>query len=353
MNIARINTFAEAAYNAAKFAEIGFSGDAVTKTHIFATLAYQSYPYHANFLSISEAGSTDGVWDVDRTQSFQVTKEDLDGVYLQILGIRKKPVPVGDGTGDQLIEFTVFMAAQDHMYRAEFAVARHGGLTQKEFALRRADFHKTIEFNLNEALSRVAFQPIHHPLPSHEWPEFYLFVTGTRPLSPVEAAATGKKPRMPDALLLSENYLRTPVHGLELMQEDVADLLEAFTLNGSLAEGITYSDSRVLPSNSQRIQGSSRTTIFDDIMRFASSYELQVKTPSSFGNDWTANTEECALIDIDYDQLPSFGITEEELVSYMDVPQSSRSNMFDNEMVLVKNERSALQVYNNIEYLVE
>ena len=145
-------------------------------------------------------------------------------------------------------------------------------------------------------------------------------MTGTRPLSPVEAAATGKKPRMPDALLLSENYLRTPVHGLELMQEQPENLLEAFTLNGSLAEGITYSDSRVLPSNSQRIQGSSRTTIFDDIMRFASSYELQVKAPSSFGNDWTANMVECALIDIDYDQLPSFGITEEELVSYMDVP---------------------------------
>ena len=37
----------------------------------------------------------------------------------------------------------------------------------------------------------------------------------------------------------------------------------------------------------------------------------------------------------------------------MDVPQSSRTNMFDNEMVLVNNERSALQVYNNIEHLVE
>ena len=199
----------------------------------------------------------------------------------------------------------------------------------------------------------MAFQPIYHPLPSHEWPEFYLFVTGTRPLSPVEAAATGKKPRMPDALLLSENYLRTPVHGLELMQEKVEDKLAAFTLNGSLAEDITYSDSRVLPSNSQRIQGSSRTTIFDDIMRVAKGYELQVKAPSSYGNDWTANTEECALIDIDYDKLPSFGITEQELVSYLDVPQSSKKNIFDDEMVLVNNKRSALQVYNNIEYLVE
>ena len=60
-----------------------------------------------------------------------------------------------------------------------------------------------------------------------------------------------------------------------------------------------------------------------------------MKTPYSFGNDWTANTEECALIDIDYDKLPSFGITEEELVSYMDVPQSSKTKMFDNEMVLI------------------
>ena len=37
----------------------------------------------------------------------------------------------------------------------------------------------------------------------------------------------------------------------------------------------------------------------------------------------------------------------------MDVPQSSKTKMYDNEMVLVSNKRSALQVYNNIEYLVE
>ena len=113
MNIARINTFAEAAYNAAKFAEISYSGDDVTHSHIFATVAYQSYPYQANFLSISEACSEYDIWDVDRTQTFQVTKASLGDVYLKILAIRKKPVPVGDGTNDPLIEFTVFMAAQD------------------------------------------------------------------------------------------------------------------------------------------------------------------------------------------------------------------------------------------------
>ena len=66
-NIARINTGAEAAYNAAKFSEIHYDGDDTVKTHFFATVAYQSYPFKANYVTISEACSDDGVWEVDRS----------------------------------------------------------------------------------------------------------------------------------------------------------------------------------------------------------------------------------------------------------------------------------------------
>ena len=89
VNVARINTEAEAAFNAARFSQIHFQQE--TKTHFFVTLAYQSYPYHANFLSISEARQqSDNGWrrGTDRTQSFEILKEDLKGIYLNILGIR-------------------------------------------------------------------------------------------------------------------------------------------------------------------------------------------------------------------------------------------------------------------------
>ena len=88
-------------------------------------------------------------------------------------------------------------------------MVQYDGLTPNEFALRRAEFHKSIQFNLNEALSKVAFQPSYQPKSEHEWPEFYLFVTGTRQLLPSEIEETGEKNRMTDGLLLSENYLRT------------------------------------------------------------------------------------------------------------------------------------------------
>lgn len=269
MNIARINTSTEAAYNAAIFAEISFSSrissgssdetsdsaaTTVMNRHIFATLAYQSYPYKANFLSISEATQVDnGDWIDARTQNFKVNTADLDNLYLKMLDIRKKPNPVGVGNSDQLIEFTVFMTADDHLYRAEFAVAQSDSLTPNEhfFALRRADFHKSIRIKINEALTRVAFQPAYQPKSVHEWPEFYLFVTGTRLLTDEEIAA-GEQQRMPDGILFSEEYLRRKVHGLELMASSKS-VLELFQPSGDLVEGKTYTDSRVLPSNEQRI----------------------------------------------------------------------------------------------------
>ena len=90
-----------------------------------------------------------------------MSKESLGNIYLKVLGIRKNPNPVGDGSKDQVIEFTVYMAGFDNLYKYEFAVAQYNGVTPNEIALRRADVHKSVEFNFNQALSRVAFQPAH------------------------------------------------------------------------------------------------------------------------------------------------------------------------------------------------
>ena len=72
--------------------------------------------------------------------------------------------------------------------------------------------------------------------------------------------------------------------------------------------------------NSERGSGLPRTTLFDAKMRLDDDrFEMQVKDPFSYGNEWASNTEECAFVDINYRKIPSFGITEAELVSYMDV----------------------------------
>ena len=37
--------------------------------------------------------------------------------------------------------------------------------------------------------------------------------------------------------------------------------------------------------------------------------------------------------------MPSFGFTDTELVSYLDVQESSKANIFDNEMVIIESEK--------------
>ena len=56
---------------------------------------------------------------------------------------------------------------------------------------------------------------------------------------------------MTDGLLLSEFYLRKGLVDMELMEEGLReDLFQSFRLSGKLVEGVTYSDSKVLPLNS-------------------------------------------------------------------------------------------------------
>ena len=87
-------------------------------------------------------------------------------------------------------------------------------------------------------------------------------------MTPSEVEASGEKKRMTDSLLLSEFYLRKGLVDMELMDEGQReDLVRAFTKSGKLVEGVTYSDSRVLPLNSERGSGLSRTTLFDAKMR--------------------------------------------------------------------------------------
>ena len=81
VNIARINTNAVSAIENACFAEIRLMLSDKERKHVFATAAYQEYPYAANFLSISEVSffNETGLWERDRSQEYKVLKEDVNG----------------------------------------------------------------------------------------------------------------------------------------------------------------------------------------------------------------------------------------------------------------------------------
>ena len=53
LNVARINTQVESAWKGSKFTEIALKVTPTERHHIFASMAYQSFPVEANYLSLS------------------------------------------------------------------------------------------------------------------------------------------------------------------------------------------------------------------------------------------------------------------------------------------------------------
>ena len=53
VNIARINTQVESAWKGPKFAEIALTITPTERHHVFVSMAYQSAPFEANYLSLS------------------------------------------------------------------------------------------------------------------------------------------------------------------------------------------------------------------------------------------------------------------------------------------------------------
>lgn len=86
-----MNTNSVAAFNAAKFAEVGLETKADgSQTHIFVTGAYQSYPEKASFVTVSEATRTSsGSWTGDRSYEFKISQAEIGNDYTKVLGIRK------------------------------------------------------------------------------------------------------------------------------------------------------------------------------------------------------------------------------------------------------------------------
>ena len=79
------------------------------------------------------------------------------------------------------------------------------------------------------------------------------------------------------------------------------------------------------------------------------------ESPYTLGKQWVASFEECAMSawgELDFEQVPKFGISNRHVVSYLNTSQSTKKNMFDNEIALIGAENGSFKAYNNIERLM-
>ena len=114
---------------------------------------------------------------------------------------------------------------------------------------------------------------------------------------------------------------------LTMMQEPV-DKLDEFAKEGGLVEEMVYSDSRILQPES---------TIYDTLMQQSSeNYKLTEQSKFFFGTAWIDTLEVCALPEEDYSQLVNFGVSNRQVVSYLDTELSSKDNMLANQVNLAK-----------------
>ena len=141
--------------------------------------------------------------------------------------------------------------------------------------------------------------------------------------------------------MISEFFFKK--HDLLTMMQEPVNRLDKFSKEGSLVEDMIYSDSRILqPGN----------TIYGDVMKSSKDYFLIEQSPFMFGTKWIDTLEVCAMPETDYSQLVNFGVSNRQVVSYLDTDLSSKSNMKENEVNLAKyNHTHALKLFNEVNYL--
>jgi len=73
-----------------------------------------------------------------------------------------------------------------------------------------------------------------------------------------------------------------------------------------------------------------------------------------FGTEWIDNFELCGSDEIDYDTLGITGLSNRQIVSYMDSEQSSKANVLSNELTIAeKGYLDMYKIYNNLEKLMD
>ena len=83
--------------------------------------------------------------------------------------------------------------------------------------------------------------------------------------------------------------------------------------------------------------------------------ELIEERPGTLGSQWIDTINECAMSawgNLDLEQLPKFGISNQQLVSYLDTAQSSKENMINNAIALIDAPNGSFKIFNNVENLL-
>ena len=83
--------------------------------------------------------------------------------------------------------------------------------------------------------------------------------------------------------------------------------------------------------------------------------ELVEETPGTLGSEWIETVDECAMTawgNLKLEELPRFGISNQQVVSYLDTAQSSKENMFNNGIALIEAPNGSFKIFNNVESLL-
>ena len=103
----------------------------------------------------------------------------LEENYLNMIGIRRKrDLAISNSSDSETsYDFIVYLTGNSRFYRVEFTVSQD--IESQDWQVKKATFYQSIELQFNAAILQVAFQPEHHLVSNANWPEFYIFASGT------------------------------------------------------------------------------------------------------------------------------------------------------------------------------
>lgn len=149
---------------------------------------------------------------------------------------------------------------------------------------------------------------------------------------------------MQDGLLITEHHL-AKLNRVSLMVTET-DVRERFEQNsGAVVQNILHSRSPLV-----------QTTVVQGLMQEADKQDVSEESAFLFGNEWVHTKDECdfdSLTSFKFEQVPRFGISNRQVVSYLDASLSTKSNMLQNEKALADLDDGSFRITNNVELLME
>jgi len=138
----------------------------------------------------------------------------------------------------------------------------------------------------------------------------------------------GARERVKDGILYSDYHFRE-YKPLDLFQTTV-DIRLNITAESAVPQGTVYSDSSILTTNDETQASWNRTVILQESMIAADHLFAMLVRDPGYGTEWIDNFPLCASRGLNYDTLLTTGLSYKQLVSYMDVQESTKANVLKN-----------------------